>query len=61
MRDEDFSTMVAKLALILDSETISSFKSELASLVGGYAAESQRLGEVLYNSDLGVPRPEDDK
>ena len=61
VRDEDFSTMVAKLALILDSETISSFKSELASLVGGYAAESQRLGEVLYNSDLGVPRPEDDK
>lgn len=61
VRDEGFSTMVAKLALILDSETISSFKSELASLVGGYAAESQRLGEVLYNSDLGVPRPEDDK
>lgn len=61
VRDEDFSTMVAKLALILDSETISSFKSELASLVGGHAAESQRLGEVLYNSDLGVPRPEDDK
>lgn len=61
VRDEDFSTMVAKLALILDSETISSFKSELASLVGGYAAESQRLGEVLYSSDLGVPRPEDDK
>lgn len=54
-------TMVAKLALSLDSETISSFKSELASLVGGYAAESQRLGEVLYNSDLGVPRPDDDK
>lgn len=55
VKDDGFSDMVDKLALILEADAVSAFRGEVAGLVEKYAAESPRVGEVLRTADLGLP------